>query len=388
MTRTTRSSSHRQKSVREPQDPERLRILRISTDTYPEVVGGGAIHAHNMSATQASYGHDVTVLTSNHGDDSLPRFEHREGYTVRRFSEWGRPFGNSITPGLFRELHRHQDDFDIVHAHSHLYLSTNMAAVLSNFHETPLVLTNHGLFSQSAPAWFNESYLRTLGRFTFNAADRVLCYTATDEQRLREFGVSTPVSLVNNGVDCEKFSPTEESSNPPEILFVGRLVETKGVEELLEAFARINIEARLRFVGGGPLRDQLEKDVYQLGVSDQVSFTGQIPNDELPGVYAQSSVFALPSSREGLPRTVLEALACGTPVVTSDLPQLKPLIDGVGMTVPQDDISALAKALEQVLSDSELRARFGSTGRKRVVEDYSWKETVRQTTAVYRELLM
>jgi glycogen(starch) synthase len=364
-----------------------LRILRVATDTYPEVVGGGAIHAHEMSAIQADLGHDVTLLTSDHGDSSLPRREEREGYTLRRFQELGQPLGNSITPGLFRSLRNLRDEFDVVHAHSHLYLSTNMAAVLAQFDDTPLVVTNHGLYSQSASSWFNKAYLETLGRFTFNAADRVLCYTETDKQRLRDFGVSTPVSLVHNGVDCEQFAPVERPSDPPEVLFVGRLVETKGVQKLVDAFAQVDVDAHLRIVGEGPQRAELEQQVRELGIGNQVTFAGRVPNDELPAVYARSSVFALPSSREGLPRTLLEALACGTPVVTSDLPQLESLVDGVGMTIPEGDVNGLAEALEEVLSDAELRARLSEAGRRKIVQEYSWTETVRETTDVYHNLL-
>lgn len=366
---------------------EPLRILRVATDTYPEVVGGGAIHAHKMSAVQADFGHSVTLLTSDNGDRSLPRREKREGYTIRIFRELGQPLGNSITPGLFCTLRDLRDEFDIVHAHSHLYLSTNMAAVLALFDDTPLVVTNHGLYSQSAPSWFNKVYLKTLGRFTFNAADRVLCYTETDEQRLREFGVSTPVSLVHNGVDCEQFSPVEEQADPPEVLYVGRLVETKGVNKLVDAFAQIEVNAHLRIVGEGPLSGTLKQQVYELGIEDQVTFAGRVPNDELPEVYARSSVFALPSSREGLPRTLLEALACGTPIVTFDLPQLESLIDGVGISVLEEDVSGLAEALEQLLSNSGLRTQFSDSGRQKVVQEYSWTETVRSTIDVYRNLI-
>jgi glycogen(starch) synthase len=366
---------------------EPLRILRVATDTYPEVVGGGAIHAHEMSAIQADLGHDVTLLTSDHGDRSLPRREEREGYTLRRFRELAQPLGNSITPGLFRSLRDLRDGFDVVHAHSHLYLSTNMAAVLAQFDDTPLVVTNHGLYSQSAPSWFNEFYLETLGRFTFNAADRVLCYTETDKQRLRDFGVSTPVSLVHNGVDCKQFAPVENEAEPPEVLYVGRLVETKGVQKLIDAFDQVDDQARLRIVGEGPLRVELEQQVHKLGIEDQVTFAGRVSNDELPAIYAQSSVFALPSSREGLPRTLLEALACGTPVVTSDLPQLESVIDGVGFTVPQEDSNAIAEAVERILSNPELQERLGEAGRERVSEDYSWKETVRETIQVYNGLI-
>lgn len=364
-----------------------LRILRVSTDVYPEVLGGGAIHAHEMSSLQADLGHDVTVLTSDHGDRSLPRTEHRDGYAIRRFREVANPLGNSVTPRLFRTLRRLRGEYDIVHTHSHLYLSTNVAATLAYFDETPLVITNHGLFSQSAPSWFNNLYLHTLGRFTLNAADRILCYTETDEKRLRNFGVSTPVSLIHNGVDCEQFAPVEETVTPPEILFVGRLMETKGVRKLIEAFATLETDARLRIVGEGPLREELEERVRTLDLENEIAFTGRIPNDELPNVYAKSAVFALPSSREGLPRTLLEALACGTPVVTSDLSQLEPVVDGCGLTVQLDSTENLATAIDTMLADDARRQSMGERGRQRVETEYSWENTVQKTIETYRELL-
>ena len=89
-------------SAPQPEDAtvasEELSILRISTDTYPDVLGGGALHAHEMSRLQAEMGHDVTLLTSDHGDSEQPRRETRAGYAVRRYRQLARPFGNSITP--------------------------------------------------------------------------------------------------------------------------------------------------------------------------------------------------------------------------------------------------------------------------------------------------
>lgn len=367
-----------------------LRILRIVTDLYPEVMGGGALHAHKMSAMQASMGHDVTVLTSDHGDHELPREETREGYTLRRYRQVGRPFGNSITPGMVPDMWRLVDDADLIHAHSHLYFSTNLAAVLARIDDTPLVVTNHGLFSQSAPDWVQEVFMRTVARFTFNAADRIFCYTETDRERLRGRDVTAPISVIHNGIDCEVFTPEAAETEKDQVLFVGRLKEAKGVHWLVEAFAEVADEfpeASLKIVGDGPLRSQLERQIGELGLDGRVVLAGQMSNDELPRVYAESSVFALPSTAEGLPRTVLEALACETSVVTSELPQLESLVDGVGYTVPVGDSTKLASALRTLLTDSGVRSEMGARGRDRVVTQYSWEETVRETTAEYFEIV-
>lgn len=383
-------SEARPETVEAPPETRRpLRVLRISTDTYPDIVGGGALHAHDMSRMQADAGHEILLLTSDHGDRSRPREEERAGYTVRRYREWTRPFGNSITPGLLRDLPRLSGEFDVVHAHSHLYFSSNVAAAVARATDTPFVLTNHGLFSQTAPEIVQRVFVPTVARFTFNSADRILCYTETDARRLEERGITAPISVIHNGIDCSMFRPRSPESGQ-QILFVGRLKEAKGVHWLVEAFGMLGDEfpdATLKIVGEGPLRPELEQQCRDLGIGDRVTFAGHLENDELPDVYSESAVFALPSLAEGLPRTVLEALACETPVVTSELPQLEPLVDGVGRRVPKRSPDELGEAIATLLRDETKRAEMGERGRKRVVENYSWEETVRETTGQYYRVL-
>ena len=366
-----------------------LDILRVATDLYPDILGGGALHAHELSRVQAEMGHDVTVLTSDHGDRNAPRREVRDGYEIRRYRQLARPLENSITPGMLPAMWRLARQNDVIHAHSHLYFSTNLAAMLSRGTETPLVVTNHGLHSQTAPMVVQKAYA-PIARLTFNAADRVLCYTTTDRDRLRDRGVSAPISVIHNGIDCETFVPSAGDTERSEILFVGRLKETKGVRELLEAFASIateRSESTLRFVGEGPLDAELRERVAEYGLDSRVFFEGAVPNEELPSIYAESALFALPSDMEGFPRTVLEAMACGTPVVTSDLPQLRSVVERVGETVPTGDVDALASSLRGLLDDASRRRELARTAREYVVEHHSWRDTVEQTTDVYRELV-
>jgi len=150
-----------------------MRILRVAQKVYPEVPGGGTYHVHAMSRDQAAMGHDVTLATVRH-DDSLPHVEERAGYTVVRYDPAFSALGNDISPGLARYLFS-ADNFDVVHAHSHLYFSTNLAALRRRLGDVPLALTNHGLYSQSAPEWVFDLYLRSVGRWTFEQADVVAC---------------------------------------------------------------------------------------------------------------------------------------------------------------------------------------------------------------------
>ena len=369
---------------------ESLRILRVTSSTYPEVVGGVGLHVHHLSRVQAAMGHDVTVLTSDNGDRSLPTEARRDGYRVVRHRELARPLDNSLVPGVAATLRELVSEYDILHIHSHLYFSSNIAAVFGRRHDIPVVVTNHGLVSQTAPRWIQRLYNPTVGKFTFETADRILCYTETDKQRLQERGIDTEVSVVPNGIDCSWFTPT--AGQPDDrLLFVGRLKEGKGPQYLLEAFGELAPDYpaySLQLVGDGPLREELERQASALGVADRVTFRGEVPNDELPALYADSRAFVLPSRSEGLPRTVLEAMACGRPVVTSDLPQLRPLVEDIGYTFETGSAEGLADTLETVLAaDDDRLDRFGARARQRVETTYSWQDTVEGTVAEYYDVL-
>ncbi|GAA0471513.1 glycosyltransferase family 4 protein [Halococcus dombrowskii] len=361
-----------------------MRILRIAQKTYPEVVGGGTYHVHAMSRDQAAMGHDVTVLTVGNG--TRPRREERAGYTVVRRPATAEAFGNSLSAGVARFLHG-VDDYDVMHAHSHLYFSTNLAALKRRFDSIPLAITNHGLYSQSAPEWVFRWYLRTFGRVTFNSADAVFCYTETDADRLGDFGVDVPLHVVPNGIDTERFSPEGEESNritgDPAVLFVGRLVEGKRPGDALSAIERVretHPEARLHFAGKGSLRADLEQRVAERGLDDAVAFLGEVPHEEMPELYRGADLFVLPSRAEGLPRTVLEALASGTPAVTSNLAQLVPMVEKAGITVSVGDWKGFADALDELASSPEHREAYGKRGRELVVTEHAWSDTVARTT--------
>jgi glycosyltransferase involved in cell wall biosynthesis len=370
-----------------------MRILRVAQKVYPEVTGGGPYHVHAMSRDQAAMGHDVTVLTVT-DDNSLPRREERDGYTVIRRKPTMTALGNDISVGVARYLWQARD-FDVIHAHSHLYFSTNLAAVKRQLGDTPLAITNHGLYSQTAPEWVFDVYLRTLGRWTFNTADVAFTYTDEDKQRLEAFGVETPVAVVANGIDQMRFTPSGPTTDRidadgPVVLFVGRLVEGKRPNDALEAFVGVRGEypnAEFYLCGDGPLREELEHRVTELGLTEAVTFLGHVSYDEMPKVYRAADLLVLSSRAEGLPRTVLEAFASETPAVTSDLKHVAPIVDGAGATVPVGNVGEFEAEIRSLLGDPERRRELGETGRSRVNERFRWKDTVSETTTELQRLI-
>lgn len=363
-----------------------MRILRVTQHLYPEVSGGASYHAHAMSRDQASRGHDVTTLTVSPGDNRPPR-ETRDGYTIVRCRPNASVLGNELSLEMASFL-RSVDDFDVVHAHAHQYFATNLAALRRRFSEVPLAITNHGMYPQSAPRWLMRAYLATVGRWTYNAADVIFSYTPEDRDATHDFGIRTPIEVVPNGVDTARFSPDGPSCDRVDddgfvVLFVGRLVDAKRPTVAVEAFERLlrsTPDASLYLAGDGPLADHVGRFVSARGLGDAVEVLGQVEYEYMPRLYRSADVLVLPSRSEGMPRTVLEALASETPVVTSDLPPVAPITERAGMAVSVDDIDGFASALHELAADPVRRCELGKRGRRLVVSNHDWADTVERTT--------
>lgn len=365
-----------------------MKILRVVSDLYPEVVGGLGIHAHEMSKEQVKLGHDVTVYTSLSGESKNK--EVRDGYKIERFKDH-RVMGNSISMPLFSRLRDKRNDFDIVHAHSHLFFSTFLCAAIRNRGSTPLVVTNHGLISQTVPLWINNSYNHVVAKRIFNASDKVICYTEEEKSRVIKLGVDPEkVEVIHNGINTELFTPKPNKEKTNQLLWIGRFIQGKGVKYLINAFKLVldqHPHLKLLMVGKGPLKEDIEEKIIQLGLQDNVTIKEFVPNSEILKLYQNSDVFVLPSLEEGVPRTILESMSCGVPVVCTELPQLLNIVKGCGITVPTKDSHALAEAIIKLVDDEDLSRKLGKNGREKVYKDYSWEDTVKKTVKLYEKLI-
>ena len=355
-----------------------MKILRVSQAVYPDEKGGGAYHVYALSRDQAAMGHDVTVLTTA-GNSEKPSVEMRDGYRVLRCQPQVSPLGNDMSIELAKYLQQ-ADDFDVVHAHSHLYFSTNLAALRRRLKGTPLAITNHGLFSQSAPKWVFDLYLATLGRWTFNQADVIFCYTNADRQRIQQYGVKTPIEVVPNGIDTSRFTPAGDRSdeitdNDISVLFVGRLVEGKRPQDAIKAVQQLTPEydITLYVCGTGPAREELE----ELAGPETV-FLGHVPYDRMPAIYRSADVLVLPSRAEGTPRVIMEALSTQTPVISSDLEQVRDAFGEAIRYVPLESPQAIAEQITTINNTHKA---------PKLDERYQWETTVEAVTRTFERLV-
>ncbi|EMA18110.1 LPS biosynthesis protein [Haloarcula amylolytica JCM 13557] len=334
-------------------------------------------------------GHEVTVLTVSEEVEER-EVTDQDGYTLIKQPPKLELLGNQIFANTVGDL-RGLEDFDVVHTHSHLFFSSNVAALYCRMANIPIAITCHGLNSQRGPFWFSRAHLRTLGKWTYDSADVTLCYTDVEQSKLRDLGVDADIAVVNNGIDTNRFSPAGQThpdianQSGQAIVFVGRLVDGKRPQDVLAAFDTVRErcpDASLFFCGDGPLRDSLESTVADEGLTDAVEFLGRVPYQKMPSVFRAADLFVLPSRTEGFPRTVIEALACETPVVASDLEQTSKIVNQTGETVQVGNVEGFATAISDLLSDQRALSELGKHGRAIVTTRYNWEETVQETTEI------
>lgn len=200
---------------------------------------------------------------------------------------------------------------------------------------------------------------------------------------------------IPNGVDLAAWSadaPPARLPWPPDapvVLFLGRLAVQKRVDVLLDAFARVLERvpaARLALAGEGPLRRALEERARALGLGDRAAFLGQ--RDDVLALHRAARVVALPSEGEGLSNVLLEALASGTAVVTTDVPGVREVVtpDADALLVPPRDAAALAQALARALEDPALRERLAAAGRARVAAAFDLERVADRYAALFAEV--
>jgi len=284
-----------------------------------------------------------------------------------------------------------QVDPQLVHIDEEPYnLATFHAAWLARRHSAKtLWFSWQNLERRYLPpfAWWERSNLRR--------SDYAIVGSQTAAAVWRAKGYTGPLAVIPQfGVDPDIYTPstTPRPAGPPHIVYAGRLVPEKGVDVLLRALAGLPGAWRLTLLGSGPEEGALRSLAARLGLREQVDFHPPIPSTETPTFYQQADVLVLPSRtrpnwQEQFGRVLIEAMACGVPVIGAASGEIPHVIGPDGLLFPEDDTDALRAALAQLLDDPDLRHDLGARGRARVLVHFTQERIAAQTLAVYQELL-
>lgn len=239
---------------------------------------------------------------------------------------------------------------------------------------------------------FSNQYvvLKPLFRWIWRGADQVIANSCGLKELAHRFMPELPISVVPNGIAADEFFPPEiRDVTGPHLLCVSRLVERKGVQDLIEAFPYLDKRipgTQLTIVGEGDLLPRLQRRVIDLGLSEQIRFAGYVAHDQLPQMYRQADVFVQPSFYEGMSNTVLEAMASGLPIVATGQGGVEELCRENARMVRYADPQALAKVLAELLADRAKCQEMGEISRT-IALDFSWAKVAGSYLRMYDEML-
>lgn len=355
-----------------------MTILRLAK-RVPPLPGGQERHILELTREQAAAGHQVLLLYGD-GDQT-----GGDGWSARQVAP-ARTSGSetwlSVRFGrdAARWVARHRPDFDLVHAHGD-WPEALAAARIGRACGRPAVVTCHAAFGSQG---FPYDWLR---RRAFGRLDHIFAVCGTAADQLRELGVTVPIEVQHSGTRTALLAavPRQEAP-PPKLVAVGRLAPMKGYHDLLAAVRELLPrwpELQVDILGGGELSAELRAAAADLR---GVRFHGDVGRDEVYRALRQAWVYVLssvdlPRIMEGMPTTVIEAVAAGVPVVSTAVAGVPEVVqDGVhGLLVPQREPRALAAAIDRLLGDDELRRRIGRHNEE-VGRSFDWAAVARVFT--------
>jgi glycosyltransferase involved in cell wall biosynthesis len=364
----------------------RVRVLHIGK-FYPPVRGGMETHLQDLCRSTAPFV-DVDVIV---GHTQRRTAHDRDGdIRVHRIGTLATMASASICPTMVSAIRN--TPADIVHLHS-----PNPTAVLSYLasgHGGRLVVTHHSdIIRQRVLKLAYEPWLRQL----MSRADAIISFSPNYIESSNILSRHRDKCyVIPHGIDARRFQTPDPQAVADIndrygyriVLGVGRLVYYKGFEYLIRAVAGTN--ATLLIIGTGPLRDQLQQLARTLGAADQVHFLGDVP--VVTPYYHAARIFALASTArsEAFGIVQLEAMACGTPVINTQLESGVPFVslDTVtGMTVPPADVSSLRQSIQRLLRDDTLHQQFTQAARERVEHLFSIEKMASRTLELYEDVL-
>ena len=287
-----------------------------------------------------------------------------------------------------------RERIDLVHTHCSMPgILGRLAARLAG---VPVIVhTIHGLHTTDGTSTFMVRLYNWAERFVGGFTHLLLSQNRVDLEVARRAGFVAPerLRLIGNGIDLRRFQPEPRVPDPDGLFTIhctARLEPVKNHPMLFEALRRLRAEGRkvrLRLVGDGDLRAEYERRCAGMGIGDAVEFLGY--RDDITRLLSQSDVAALTSTKEGIPRAMMEAMAMKVPVVATRVVGTEETVaDGeTGYLVPLGDVDALTKRFAQLMDDAALRREMGERGRRRVESEFDENAIVDRLADAYRQLL-
>lgn len=385
-----------------------MKILQIMPTFIPSRFGGVS-QFYNLSKNLVKRGHKVIVYTTDIKDrysrlSNIKGGRDIDGIKVYYFKNVSNSLATkhrlSVPKGMSAAIKRELSNFDIIHLHNVRTFQNVIIHHYAKKYDIPYVLQARGsLLTFFHKGWQKRIFDVIWGHRILEDASKLIASTPIEAAQYRNMGINEDkIEIIPNGIELSEFNNLPErgefrrkhslGDNQRIILFLGRIHKTKGLNLLVRAFAetsRLLDNAKLVIVGpdDGYL-PSLKKLIADLGISNDVLFTGHLYGEDKVEAYVDADVFVLPSVYEIFGNVVLEACACGTPVIVTDCCGTADAVDGqAGLVVPYDK-DQLRDGLLNMLNDDEMRLQLGEKGKLLVRERFSWSIIAERIEDIYK----
>lgn len=380
---------------------KQMRIAHVSA-TFPPYMGGTGNVCSHTARELASRGHRVKVFTAKY--PGAPNFEVKEDVSIYRISPLFKVGNAQFLPELIGIK-----GFDLIHLHYPFY-GGELLTLAARINHCPLVITYHQDVILSGWKSLVEKFLRwTVECWVLRSADIIL-FTSQDYAQISYFrsmlrDIEDRIDYLPNGVDKDLFHPP--AINPISnrrcdaevadymVLMVASLDRAhyfKGVEVFLKSLKSLPYSIKGLVIGDGDLRQHYEYMSKELNLESRISFIGQVSENELPVYYQLANVTVLPSVTmgEAFGLVLLESLACSTPVIASNLPGVRTVVDDAwdGFLVKPGDAADLSRKIQLLKENPEMSREMGARGRCKVESSYSWSQIIDRLERIYFSTLM
>jgi len=367
-----------------------MKILMVCGLYYP-VIGGAERECQKHAESLAKEGHQVMVLTQ--WLRGSKEYEIVNGVRVYRAIKGMRPWAIGYLISTLVFMIRHKNEYDLIQCYGIFYHTT--ASVIMKYLFKKKVLQRIECAGENGDLGrMHKIKYSFLVKLCWKKVDKFIAISKEIAKELVNRGVKREnIIYIPNSVDTEYFTPCSLNTwdFPANILFVGRLTEQKGVDTLFcalkELIGKGISHISITLVGDGPLRSRLEKMANDLGITEYVRFIGG--TNDMVQYYRNSHILVIPSNWEGLPLVLLEGMACGLPIVASDLEGIKEGIeDGInGFLFTPRDSTELAAKITYLLEHPEKAKEMGRINRDKAVAYFSLRENINKYVRVYKSLL-
>ena len=385
-----------------------MKILMLSWEYPPRVVGGIARVVYELSKKLSYEGHDVSVITYREGNS--PYYEVEDsGVKVYRvdntninsldFTSWVLQLNFSMIECANKLIQK--EKFDVIHAHD--WLTAFTGKTLKQSFNIPLIATIHATeYGRNGGIHTKEQkYINDIEwMLTYEAQKIIVNSNFMKSESSRIFNADLDkIDVIPNGIDLDKFDNFTKDldfrrryakDNEKIILTMGRMVNEKGIQHLICAMPKILNEyndAKLVVAGKGPMLEELKDIAYRIGIAHKVYFTGYLSGDDVQKMYKNVDVAVFPSTYEPFGIVALESMLAGIPTVVSDVGGLDEIVKHglTGLKSYAGNSNSIADSVLAILKDNNLAEKLSKNGQNEVLNNYSWEQIAEDTVKTYKE---